>query len=106
MKKLFTKLRNTSVITYVFVATLVFLLLFGPLEPYELAIGWGFSPAENPVLAQIIGYSNIALIIAGAIIVYAIMFPMLRLILRRIGAYISIFFVCIKAGAKMVVGIM
>lgn len=101
MKKLFTKLRSINVITYIFAAMLIFLLLFGPLEPYELAIGWGFNPIENPVLAQIIGYANIALIIAGAIIVYAIIFPLLRLILRRIGAYISIFFVCIRSGAKM-----
>lgn len=99
--KILARIRRTSIITYLFIVFLIFMLLFGPLDPYEFAIGWGFSPLENPVLAQIIGYGNIALIVIGTVIIYSILFPFIRLVLRRIRAYVLLLAACIKTKSKM-----
>ena len=100
MKKLFEKMKSVSIITYLFIAFLVWLFIFAPLDASDYYLNSNIPLTETPIVAQILGYGTIILFIALLITVYSFVFPLLRLITRRIGLYIRLHFTVARLGFK------
>ncbi len=100
MKKLFEKMKSVSIITYFFIAFLVWLFIFAPLDASDYYLNSNIPLTETPIVAQILGYGTIVLFITLLITVYSFVFPLLRLMTRRIGLYIRLHFTAARLGFK------
>ena len=100
MKKLFEKMKSVSIITYLFIAFLIWIFIFAPLNASEYYLNSNIPLTETPVVAQILGYGTIILFIALLVTVYSFGFPLLRLITKRIGLYFRLSFTAARLGFK------
>jgi hypothetical protein len=93
-------MKSISIITYFFVAFLVWLFIFAPLDASDYYLNSNIPLTETPIVAQILGYGTIVLFITLLITVYSFVFPLLRLMTRRIGLYIRLHFTAARLGFK------
>ena len=99
--KLLNKIKSVSLLTYLVIAFSIWLLIFAPLDAYELHINSKIPLTENPIVVQIIAYVTIIIFIALLLTAYFWAFPLIRLVLGRIGVYFRLYFAALGFKFKL-----
>lgn len=99
--RIWKKIKSVSIITYLFVAFLIWLLIFAPFDTYEFFLSSEIPWTETPVVAQILAYVTIILFIMLLLTVYFFAFPLMRFVLVRGFIYLRLFFVAFRLGFKI-----